>query len=178
MLISDVGVTSRTRTPEGMLRAPATLTQAGIVEYDAGELGVGPRGTMVTVERTVETMRHPDTLSSIMAAPLTIGHPAQGVDPNNWKREAVGSVVGTPKVDVMGRVMGEVIVGDKDAISRLEAGADQLSIGYDFDIEPSDGRSLAAYITSGPMMTNHIGIVETGRAGPGVRIADVLSNDQ
>ena len=58
MLYADAKTTTRVRTPEGMLRADAVLTRAGLFEYGASELGLGGDG-VVTVRRTMDTLRHP-----------------------------------------------------------------------------------------------------------------------
>ena len=64
LLYGDIKTSSRVVTESGMLRAPAVVARAGILEYDAASLGVGPAGTTVRVFRTLETIKHPGTVAS------------------------------------------------------------------------------------------------------------------
>ena len=107
--------TSRRRTPEGLLIATATLTQAGTVEYDPQELGV-PGTTPIKLERTLDTMRHSDTLSSAASAPVTLLHPERReVTPDNYRSEVIGHIFGTPTVSPSGALEAEILIGDADA---------------------------------------------------------------
>ena len=154
---------TRTKTPEGLLRAGAVLTRAGPIDYSRAELGLDGDG-MITVTRTMETLQHPDTLASLRGAPITVGHPEGGVTPDNWKDVVVGAVAGEPAMD-SNTIMGNVLVGDREALDRLDQGIDELSIGYDFHLSPEGD-------TVGPLIINHVAIVERGRAGSAVRVLD------
>ena len=163
-------MTTRIETPDGLLRAGAILTRSGPITYARGELGLtGDADAPVIVDRTLATLMHPDTLSSLRGAPITLGHPPEGVTPDNWKQQVVGAVAGEPKVagDV---ILGDVLIGDKEALKRLDAGEDELSIGYTFSL----GRDNA---TIGPLKINHVAIVPRGRAGSSVRVLDSLEDD-
>ena len=159
---------AREFTPEGFLRAGARLTRVGEFQYLAKELGL-PGDEMVTVHRTLESLKHPDTLASLRGAPLIVGH-VNEVNPENWKKHVAGSVVGEPRIDGQD-VVGDVIIGDKEGLLALEQGKSELSVGYDFSIDvDSEGR----YITRGPIRINHVALVEKGRAGPRIRVLDKL----
>ena len=163
-------MTTRVETPEGFVKAHAIVTRAGLITYARGELGLsGPADEMVVVNRTVESLSHPDTLASLRGAPVTLGHPPGGVNPSNWKAESVGSVAGEPRLagDV---ILVDLMVGDRDALKRLDEGVDELSIGYDMMLG-SD------HSTRGPLRINHVAIVERGRAGSSVRVLDSLEDD-
>ena len=166
--------TTRERTPEGMLRASAVITRTGPFSYDSAELGLGSPGKEIIVERTADTLRHPDTLNSLRAAPMTIGHPEENVGPDTWRRETVGSVAGEPYLDSEGFLRADVLAGDRAAINAIENGTVQLSVGYTFDIQPIDNPTAggATYRTTGPLVVNHVALVERGRAGPEARILD------
>ena len=162
-------VTSRRRTPEGMLLARATITRAGTVSYLASELGISGAGR-VKVERTLDSIKHPDTLASASAATITIRHPpANQVNPANFRSESVGHIVGTPTVTAGGEIVADILIGDEAAIKFLETEGDEVSIGYAADMEPvADG----LYRTKGPLRINHLAIVPKGRAGATVRVHD------
>ena len=169
MLYDIAETTQRIRTPEGFLRAPAIVTRAGDFAYDAASIGRGPTGKRVIVERTLDTISHPDTLQSLRGAPVTIGHPPEGVSASNYQKLAVGSIVGEPTLGSDGTLSADVLIGDQSAIDALESGKSQLSIGYEFGMVES-GHSR--YRTKGGMRINHVALVEQGRAGPKVRVAD------
>ena len=160
--------TTRQRTPEGMLRAGAVLTRSGDFEYQRKELGLDGDGSAV-VHRTLESIAHPDTLASLRGAPITLGHPDGGVTPDNFQQVVVGAVAGEPQVQG-GVVVGDVLIGDSDALRRLNAGTEELSIGYDF-VLTDDLR------TYGALGINHVALVERGRAGSSVRVLDHVSSE-
>ena len=166
---ASAAASSRERTPEGLLRARATITRAGILEYDASELGVGEPGERVAIRRTRETVTHPDTLSSIRGAAVTLGHPPQDVSPETWQTYVVGNVVGEPKVDGTGLVWADILIGRQDAITAVEDGTHELSVGYRFETQQDNSGQL---LTRGPLSVNHVAIVPRGRAGSRVRIQD------
>ena len=171
MFFGDIKPTSRTLTDHGLLRAPAVIMRAGVLEYDAAELGVGPRGKMLRIFRTLDSVRDPKTLASIRGAPITIGHPEKGVTPKNWRDESVGSVAGEPRVDAKGDVSADLLIGDASAIKAVNDDKREVSVGYDFKFKPTQ-RAGADYETVGPIITNHFALVEEGRAGHRVRVAD------
>ena len=156
-------MTTRQTTQEGFLRAGATLTRGGPIDYLRSEIGMTGDG-MVTVNRTLETLGHPATLASLRGAPITLGHPEGGVTPDNFQEVVRGAVAGEPHV-AGNAILGDVLVGDREALQRLDDGVDELSIGYDFALGDNNA-------TIGPMIVNHVAIVPRGRAGKGVRIMD------
>ena len=158
-------MTTRIETPEGMLRAGAVLTRAGPITYSRGELGLsGDKDAPVTVTRTLATLSHPETLASLRGAPITLGHPPEGVHPGNYQDVTVGAVAGEPRVQ--GDILtGDLLVGDKEALKRLDSGEDELSIGYQFALGSDNA-------TIGPLRINHVAIVPRGRAGSSVRVLD------
>ena len=153
-----------------MLRTGAVLTRAGQITYTRGELGLdGDPAEPITIDRTLETISHPDTLASLRGAPLTLLHPPKGVDPDNYQAVTVGAVAGEPRV--MGdTVVGDLYIGDREALDELDRGVSEVSIGYDFVL-------TAGNRTSGPLLTNHVALVPKGRAGPSVRVLDSVEDD-
>ena len=81
----------------------------------------------------------------------------------------VGTVVGEPRIagDV---ALGDLLIGDKDALKRLDEGIDELSIDYGFTLG-SDMRTV------GPLVVDNIALVPKGRAGSSVRVLDSLEDD-
>lgn len=170
----NLEITSRTRTPEGFLRAAAVLTRTGRHRFGRSEM-VGitdlPNEPNITVDFTGNSVFHDATLSSLRGTPVTLGHPSTGlVTPDSWRDDSRGSVVGEPRKNVQsGTVDGEVLIGDSEAINALETGRQQLSIGYTMELERTPN-GKAHYKTHGPIVVNHIALVDRGRSGPRVRI--------
>ena len=163
----------RTTTTKGLIRAGAVLTRSGQFSYHFSDLGLdaseGDSNGAVTVNRTIESLSHPETLASLRGIPLTLDHPLDGeVNPSNWRDTVVGSVVGEPRVEG-NTIVADVLIGDQNAIAALEAGMVQLSIGYTHNLTKTAG----GWETTGPLVANHVAQVPVGRAGPGVRVLDV-----
>ena len=136
---------TRSQTPEGMLKAGAIITRSGPISYTRGEIGLpGDEETPITVDRTLETISHPDTLDSLRGKPITLGHPADGVHPENYKDTVVGAVAGEPRV-VGDVVVADVLIGDKDALKRLEDGVEELSIGLRLYSDREQDRRVGCY---------------------------------
>ena len=81
-----------------------TRTQAVTVDQDHSD-----------IERILKPWRH------CAGAFVTVGHPPDGVTPANFQDVVVGSVAGEPRVqgDI---ITGDLLVGDKEALKRLDAG--------------------------------------------------------
>lgn len=154
---------TRQRTREGMLRANARLTRSGQIDYQRSEIGLSGDG-MITVNRTAETMSHPQTLAALRGIPITLRHPPEGVTPENYREETVGAIAGDVKYEHP-FILGDVFIGDKEALQKLDDGTSELSIGYEFDMDGNNN-------TVGALHVNHVALVETGRAGSHVRVLD------
>ena len=171
MLYTDARLTTRERTPEGLLRAHAILTRTGEFDYLASELnGLGIDEGMYKVMRTRDTVAHADTLASVRGIPITINHPPDGeVNANNYRMLTVGNVAGEPSVDEEGFLHADILLADREAIRLVNSGVDQLSIGYDVNLYRREDGDI---LTTGPLRINHVAIVDAGRAGEKVRVLD------
>jgi hypothetical protein len=73
------------KTPEGFLRLPATVTRTGVFIYRKAD------GTLKKEFRSPEEVFNADSLSSLLAKPVTNNHPREGrVDSSNAKQHTVG----------------------------------------------------------------------------------------
>ena len=100
---------TRVTSPEGILKSGAVLTRAGTFLYTRAELGLDAEGDtddVIEIERTIETLSHPTTLSTLRSAPITSGHPPEGVTAENFRKLVVGYVASEP------RVVGDVVIAD------------------------------------------------------------------
>ena len=155
------------------MRAMATFTRTGRVAYDASELRLGERGHTVYMNRTPESVFHPDTIQSLIGAPITINHPPLSVSPHVWRQYGVGTVLHAQKMpDSESDMAGSIVLHDAAAIQALDSGQRELSIGYKVDLVPSATGLPDEYDTVGPMPVNHLALVERGRAGENVQVWD------
>lgn len=162
-------------TPEGYLICKdVAITRAGDMYYLPDEVpNVTPVNGVVRMMRTIEDIHSQDTVSSFEGKPVTLGHPSdmEFVDPDNWKKLAVGSVQnvrpGTGKN--YDKLMADLLITDKDAISDVRVNnLRQVSCGYNYDLNPiSDGVGQQTNIRG-----NHLALVAEGRAGHECAIVD------
>jgi hypothetical protein len=169
MKFLDAAQTGRIkRTSEGYLIADAKAMRTGVQLYSASELGLMGNHT-VRVMRPVDSVRNPESLASMSHAPVTLGHPEDGVDSENWKDLAVGEVSTSATWD--GDFISlPLILKDKAAIDAVEAGTSELSAGYVADMIEVDHPDYDFIM--GPPRYNHLAIVDKARAGHEARIGD------
>lgn len=158
-----------TRTPQGGISAPAALTRSGVFEYRT------PKG-VIREYRPPEEVFRADSLASLAAAPVTVGHPKSNgedirVDPSNFSIFAVGYLNGGVKQEGS-TVEGEIRVQDVKGLDAvLTRGFREISCGYDcrFDETPGvtdDGKPYDRVQRN--IVYNHVAIVPKGRAGSAV----------
>ncbi len=156
-----------TRTPEGYLRAPGTLTRTGVFEYRRAD------GSVQRELRLDADVFDAQALASFHLQPLTRGHPSQNLDATNVRQHQVGTVAAPRKADDSKHVIADLVVMDADAVRAVEAGERELSCGYSCDLEPiaggvfkhADGREERADYVQRGIRGNHVAIVPRGRAG-------------
>ncbi|HKI87194.1 MAG TPA: DUF2213 domain-containing protein [Thermoanaerobaculia bacterium] len=157
------------RLPNGFLRAPATLTRAGVFVYRFAD------GTTRRELRPPEEVFAADSLATLEMAVLTLEHPmpiGTPVTADNARQLQVGHVGDTLERDG-DRIRGRVLVTDSQAVSDVENGKRQeISLGYWREIDPTPGswRGQAYDVVQRKIRYNHAAITERGRAGPDVRI--------
>lgn len=155
------------RTPQGGLIAPANLTRVGVLNYQQSD------GSVIRELRTPEEVFKADSLATLVAAPLTVGH--QGVvTPATWRGQAVGHVDGSPTHDDT-YVKADVRVMDASTILQIEnKELVELSCGYTCDVEQTagewNGQKFDAIQHN--IEYNHVAIgpKDWGRAGNEVRL--------
>ena len=163
------------KTPEGyLLCRDAALGRAGVMRYLPEEVSdditEGFAGKEVLVYRDEAEVFAPEALASFEGKPLTLDHPDEDVDPENWAELARGIVTnvhrGTgPASDL---VLADILVTDAEAIAAIEGGLRELSCGYDAEVErirPGVGRQTH-------IRGNHVALMDHGRAGGRCKIKD------
>ncbi|WP_105436406.1 DUF2213 domain-containing protein [Neorhizobium tomejilense] len=174
----SVTVSGTRRTADGYLVAEARSVRTGIQLYTGSEVGK-PEMPVVRVFRPADQVFSADSLQSFTHAPVTMDHPAEAVNADNWKQLAVGEVSTAAKKD------GEwvhlpLILKDAAAIQAVETGKRELSAGYVCELVWGDGvapNGQSFNATQTNIKINHLAIVDKARAGSKARIGDAASEE-
>lgn len=161
------------RRDDGYLVANARVARTGVQLYAGKEVG-RPDMAVVRVYRPGEEVFSKDTMASFAHRPVTVDHPKERVDSDNWRKYAVGQTAD--------EIVGEsrylrvpLMVADAAAIKTIEEGKRELSAGYDCELDWTSGRTADGEDYDAVQRTiraNHVAIVDRGRAGPDCRIGD------
>ncbi|WP_185961591.1 DUF2213 domain-containing protein [Telmatospirillum sp. J64-1] len=161
-------------TPEGFLLCrDVAIARTGYLEYLPEEVPITPAegATITTVYRLAEDLFAPAALASFEGKPFVLGHPEEGVRPDNWRDLACGHLQNVrrgvgPESDLM---LADILVTDAAAIAAIRKdGLREVSCGYDAEyqeIAPGVGRQSN-------IRGNHVALVEAGRCGPRCAIKD------
>lgn len=116
----------------------------------------------IDVDRTEDEVFNGKTLASFENVPITIEHPDQNVDPDNYNTLSVGHMRDIHRGTYQGKpvMMGTAVITDSSAIEMVESGdLVNLSCGYDCDICDTDNPKQTN------IRGNHIALCQIPRAG-------------
>jgi len=178
--------TTRKKTKEGFLDAKALVGRPGIQEYVKGvdflkddlpvRLQNRPDGTILNLLRPADEVFKPESLKSFTSKPVTNNHPAGTlVDSSNVKKFQVGFTKSVSKAKSGDALEANLLVQDAHAINDINAGKNQISLGYQAEIDWTSGvdDSFGEYDgIQKNIIGNHIAIVDRARAGEQFRILD------
>jgi hypothetical protein len=154
-------------TPEGYLRAWATIARTGVQHY------TGADGSIRREYRPEGEVASPESLASFAGKAITLEHPPVLLDSTNTKDYQVG-FSGMEVVYDNGFVRAVMTVTDKDAIEKIMRGdAKEVSAGYRVQYDPTPGVTDSGENYDGiqkDISGNHIAVVRRGRAGPQVKL--------
>ena len=165
------------RTDDGYLVTEAFAVRTGIQHYSGAEVGLFDRD-VVAVYRPEEEVRSPASLATFSHAPVTLGHPSEGVTKDNWATLAKGEVSTEATWDG-NKIKLPLIVKDTAAIAAIDAGTRELSAGYTCELDFVDGvtpQGEPYNAIQRNIKINHLAIVPQGRAGSECRIGDNASH--
>ena len=161
------------RTADGYLVADVRVARTGIQVYSGAEVGRTDLN-IVRVWRPEKEVFDAASIRTYAHRPVTVGHPPKFVDADTWKDVAVGQLDGEVVRD------GEFVrvpmtVMDAAAITQIEDGDRQLSMGYTATIVfgdgvTPDGEAYEAMQTE--LRMNHLAIVAKARGGSELKIGD------
>lgn len=141
--------------------AEARLTRTGVFVYRNAD------GTERREYRSPAEVFKADSLASFRGVPVTNEHPPEMINATNATRYMKGAVLDTPHRD--GQYMvATIAVHDAATIDDMERGKNQVSNGYDCDLDETPGvspdgeRYDAAQLN---IIGNHLALVPNARAG-------------
>lgn len=160
-------------TADGYMAADVRVGRTGIQTYRGYEVGK-PDMKEVRIYRPDDEVFKTDALFSLAHRPVTNDHPPEAVNASNWKRFAVGQT-GDGVVRDGGFVRVPMVLMDQAAITDVQGGKRELSLGYDCELDwtagvTKDGQPYDAIQRN--IRGNHLAIVDAGRAGHACRIGD------
>lgn len=161
------------KTSDGYLVASALVARSGVQIYSGESVG-RPDLKEVRLYRPPEQVFDKDSMASFAHKPVTVDHPSEGVNAQNWKALSVGHIDGEVARDGE-TVRVPLVLMDAGAIAQVEAGKRELSMGYSTDLkwesgQTPDGLKFDAIQTN--IRANHVAIVDKARGGPALKIGD------
>lgn len=152
------------KTPEGYLVCvDSVLARTGKQTYRRNEIFLdSDDDSEIEVDRTPEEVFAEATLASFENKPITLEHPDEDVNIDNYKDYAIGFVRDVKRgvYDGQDVILGTLVFTDAEAIKEIEDGTrTELSCGYDCDIE-DEADPQQKHIRG-----NHVALCEAGRAG-------------
>lgn len=157
----DYGTLARAqRRDNGSLIVDATFTRSGVFLYYNAD------GSERWEYRPEEEVFKPESVRSLAMVPFTDLHPPTMVTASNAKQYAVGQVGENIRRDGT-HLAGRIAVNVADVIAKMDAGENELSCGYECDLEMKpgitpDGKRYDAIQRN--IMYNHVARVPAGRA--------------
>lgn len=154
------------RRRDGRVIVDGVLTRSGVFTYKNDD------GTERREFRPESEVFHEDSLASFAFVPVTDNHPTAMLTIENAKAASVGSVGENIRRDG-DHVVASMVLSDKTAIAKLDAGKTSLSCGYQCDLDnvpgiTEHGEKYDAIQRN--IRGNHVALVDVGRAGPEARI--------
>ena len=166
------------REPEGYLICKdVPVARIGKQKYLGEEIGMMGRDAdkEFEVNRPEDEVFSDATIASFEGMPVTNDHPEDPVNAENVHLYQKGHVQnvhrGTGKESDM--LIADLIIYDPNTIQDILDGKREISCGYDYNMDDSDG-----HYTQRQIRGNHVAIVDRGRAGHRVCIKDSAPNER
>ena len=160
-------------TPEGYLLCKnVPITHKGDIEYRKEETPFAKEATAPTVIcNWSDDIFDEATAASFEMKPITIEHPQDFVDSENWEEFSNGMMTNVRRGegDLEDHLITDLLITTKKAIDLVkEQGIREVSLGYDCSWELVGENKVERYKLRG----NHCALVEAGRAGVTCAIKD------
>lgn len=162
----------RSYTPEGFLVChDVPIARTGTQLYTADEVPIEP-GTdgLIRVKRGGEEVFRQETISSFEGKPVTVNHPEEFVNPDNWKNLTVGFVSNVRRGEGIhdDLLLADLVITDADGIEYVNRELPEVSCGYEAEYRQVEAGQAEQHDIIG----NHVALVDKGRAGSRCAIQD------
>ena len=162
------------KTKDGYLVANARVARAGVQLYNGDELGE-PNIGLVRVYRPPEQVFNNKAMHSLAHKPITLSHPPEMIDANNWDKYSIGHT-GDEVTRDGDTVRVPMVIMDAKAINAYEKhGFKELSVGYQTELRWGKGITPAGEhydAIQTAIRGNHLAVVPAARGGSRLRIGD------
>jgi hypothetical protein len=147
------------------LKLTAYPTRAGVFVYRDGG------GRIRRELRPPDEVFDPASLKSLALVPVTNDHPPELLDSANLKQYQVGNVGDSVAREGL-LVRAPVVVQDASAVAAVLSGKQQLSCGYEADLDETPGvyDGVPYDAIQRRIRYNHLALVDSGRAGPSCKL--------
>lgn len=175
--------TARAYDDDGRMHVSATpISKANVCEYWGREIPDW-QSLRLNPNRVYRMYRHPEALraacDSFARQPLLMGHHDADAD-NPHKEQVIGAVGSNVAFDGT-YLMADIAIWDSQAIAAIESGqVRELSCAYRYVPDMTSGVAPDGMQYDGVMrdiVGSHLALVDEGRAGHDVRVADSKSNN-
>lgn len=171
--VDGLPIQKANETRDGYMVGRVRCARTGIQVYTRDELKLTEGPEVVRVYRPPEAVFDKSSIATYAGKPVTLGHPKDGVNADNWKSLAIGTT-GANVLRDGDAVVIDFSIMDAAAIEKVKAGTVEISMGYSTPMVLESGvtPSGEAYdaIQTGPILINHLAIVDTARGGADLRI--------
>jgi len=149
----------------------AIVGNIGVQTYKGSELGFADGNRIVKVHRVEEHIFAEDSLESLRGKPITLNHPTEMVDSNNFRKYAMGTILDVGKRDG-DNIVCDLVIHDKKLIDKIAPEDENserhisdefrdLSLGYSAKLLPF--QDTDEYVQT-DIQYNHLAVVKEGRA--------------
>lgn len=152
---------------DGRLMADVIVSRTGVLDYRNAD------GSARKEFRDPDEVFKLDSLATMNMIPVTDGHPSAGlVTSENVKELGVGQTGENARADGI-YVMNTLTVNNQDVIEKIMSGKQELSLGYQLDLDESPGEHKGIHYDAVQknIKYNHLALVVNARAGSQARIS-------
>lgn len=163
------------KTPEGFLICKEVpIARTGTQQYRGFEFGGDDPMELYDVHRPEEEVFSNAALASFEGKPVVDEHPRANLDPTNISQYIKGVCrdVRRGEGNLSECMVADLIIYDKELITKIEGGKRDISCGYDCLWVKDGDKSF----TQKEIRGNHVAVVTKGRAGHKVSIRDSENN--
>lgn len=178
---------ARTITPEGYMIAPARIARPGIQYYRGSDLKQASTypsdkfndDSVVTVYRPPSEVFRQEVVDSFKNVAVTDDHPPALLCAKTHRQYARGTVLSDVSYDNE-YINATLKITDSELVEKIQRGKVEVSAGYDVWVVfeegvAEDGVTKYDAVIKG-IEGNHVAIVDKGRAGSAVKLADACTS--